>query len=552
MVTIFNIVLIGLVGLIAYWWANQGLFSAILHLVCVVAAGAIALAFWEPVTVGFLLRGSGFDSYAWGVSLIGMFAITLLVLRVIMDKVIPANVKVPHWANFAFGLPVGAMAGILTMGIFLIGAGFIQSTREIMGFVGYGRSPGKGSRIEKMDTLWLPVHSITAGFYELVSANSLYPTFNNTPLQAYYPNLDLQAASLIRDSYSNGRGKVSLKPSDATIQRLLHSPDSGKYAVSVMFNAGSRDFGEQLTVSSAQIQLIGRNPKNKNAKAKVAFPDEWTQYSGHHRFDDISHFVSSEPGQSQSQTVLEFKVSDLSGQDPAFIMIRGTRYRLPALEEVSQADFVQIRGGAAVSMGGNFTLIETAPSIQEQVEQSPEIRPVSASINQKPAGLELTDRFISGGEGEFNVGGGGGRPSPKLEIRGIWEPAGTRIVQVSVSRGGPASIYDLGAAENAKIVLVDANGRGYQPVGYIHIKPDNKTTIKVDFQNYVPMLRDIPALPTSNTHTMKLLFAVTEGAVVRGLMIGEATVGTCTLNVRDPKGKPAEGAPAGGFGDSSG
>src|SRR5436190_8436030 len=98
MIAIFNIVIILLVLLIAYWWANQGLFSAILHLVCVVIAGAITLSVWEPLTVGLLLRGNGFDDYAWGVSFIGIFAISLLILRVIMDKTIGANVTIPNWA----------------------------------------------------------------------------------------------------------------------------------------------------------------------------------------------------------------------------------------------------------------------------------------------------------------------------------------------------------------------------------------------------------------------------------------------------------------------
>ena len=37
MTIIFNLLIIGLVLLIAYWWANEGLFSSILHLVCVIA-----------------------------------------------------------------------------------------------------------------------------------------------------------------------------------------------------------------------------------------------------------------------------------------------------------------------------------------------------------------------------------------------------------------------------------------------------------------------------------------------------------------------------------
>ena len=62
---LFNLLCILLVGIIAYWWANQGLFSAIIHLLCVVTAGALAFAFWERLTLGLLLRGSWFDGYAW-------------------------------------------------------------------------------------------------------------------------------------------------------------------------------------------------------------------------------------------------------------------------------------------------------------------------------------------------------------------------------------------------------------------------------------------------------------------------------------------------------
>src|SRR5690606_9366731 len=123
----FNILLIALVLLIGYWWANQGLFSALLHLLCVIAAGAIALALWEPVTVRWVLRGGGFDPYAWGVVLVGLFIVTLLILRITTDRLIRANVDLPHWANLTFGFPVGVAAGVLTIGIYMLGAGFIQS-----------------------------------------------------------------------------------------------------------------------------------------------------------------------------------------------------------------------------------------------------------------------------------------------------------------------------------------------------------------------------------------------------------------------------------------
>ncbi|MCH6580556.1 MAG: hypothetical protein IH802_09370, partial [Nitrospinae bacterium] len=66
LIYVFNIIVVTLVLLIGYWWANQGLFSAILHLLCVIAAAAITLAVWELLTVRVLLRVNTFDNYAWG------------------------------------------------------------------------------------------------------------------------------------------------------------------------------------------------------------------------------------------------------------------------------------------------------------------------------------------------------------------------------------------------------------------------------------------------------------------------------------------------------
>ena len=50
----FNILLVALVLFIGYWWGNQGFFSSVLHLLCVIVAGGIALAVWEPLVTGVI------------------------------------------------------------------------------------------------------------------------------------------------------------------------------------------------------------------------------------------------------------------------------------------------------------------------------------------------------------------------------------------------------------------------------------------------------------------------------------------------------------------
>ena len=528
MFIVFNILVIAIVLLIAYWWANQGLFSAILHLVCVVVAGAIALAAWEPITIGLLLKGTFFDDFAWGIALIGTFAIALLALRIAMDKLVPGNVALPQAMNLGVGFLVGAASGILTVGMFIIGIGFIQSSSEILGFRGMVRGPG--GVIQQENNLWLPVHRITNEFYSLVSAGALYPTFNNTPLRQYNPDLHLQT-TLVRDSATvkniQGRGKLSLRPSEARIEEFLWDAQSARYIAKVRFLSGARDFGEQLTLSAAQIRLIGS--ARDFAKPKVVFPDQWTQYDGVHRFDDPSHYIISEPAQSEATVLIEFPASAFGNVHPKFLQIRNTRYRLPA---PSEGTVTAVRS-APVTTGERATIDSSAPNITAQVQVSNSINPVVASTNQKPAGIQVNDeKFITGGEGEF--ANAADRPSKSLIIQGIYEPSGTRIVQIDISRESTATLFGLpseAAGPDAKILLVDTAGRTYRPVGYIHTKPGNLNAIKVDFQGYLPTMREIPPLPTAGGQPLRLLFCVTEGATIAGLKLGEVTVGTCNIQV---------------------
>ena len=96
---LFGLIVVAFILLIAYWWANQGLFSAILHCVCVILAGALAFAFWEPVVLGYTLKGSLFDNYSWGMVLGLLFFIFLVIFRIASDIFIPFDIPLPSLAN---------------------------------------------------------------------------------------------------------------------------------------------------------------------------------------------------------------------------------------------------------------------------------------------------------------------------------------------------------------------------------------------------------------------------------------------------------------------
>lgn len=548
MSAVFNLVVIGMVLLIAYWWANQGLFSAILHLVCVVAAGAIALAIWEPLVTGLLLHNSFFDNYAWGLGLVVPFTVILLALRVIFDKSVANNVTLPRWADLTFGLGVGALAGILTTGIFVIGCGFVQSHREIMGFTGYARSKESKGTVMQLQTMWLPVHTLTSEFYSMISAGSLYPTFNDTPMRRLYPDLDKVAVALQRDSFNNGRGGTTLPPKEASVGRVYSCDTCNpkRLAVEMTFEGGARDFGEQLTLSASQIRLIGR--ATGMTKARVVHPIEFTQYNnGHFRFDDISHYITSEPAQLKAVATIEFDITDLGNQVPEYIQVKGTRFRLPKpgtpqWQTMNTGAYRTAVGSTNSAPMGKVEISPNGIDISNAVVQTREIRPITVSINQLPSGVQTIKvdekNWISGGDGEFMTVNPN-RPGRGLEISGILQPPGTSLVQVDVSRSSPASIFkesleSLAGSNDPLVMLVDTQGRPYYPIGYMWQQPNGRTRVMVNFGSPLDKRSKLPSLPTSDTHKLKLIFMITNGSTVAGLKLGEAVVGTCNKLVDDP------------------
>lgn len=524
----FNIILIAVAGLITYWWANQGAFSALLHLLCVIVAGAVALAFWEPLTFA-IMRGSFFDDYAWGVTLVVVFVVTLLILRVALDKIAPANMKFPNWVNLSVGGAAGAASAVLSLGILLIGAGHVQSRSNLMGWRGWSRSRTQSSMIRPRNSLWVPVHKLTSDFYDLLSVTSFSV---GTPLRQYTPELDREV-TLVRDTFGGGKGKLSLRPNAAEVNRLYYyegGRTGATYYVEMNMKLAAWDAGEQLTLSSSQVRLIG--DARGMAKPEVVHPSAWVQHSGYHRFDDVSHYATSEPGKEQASPIFEFDVA----RDfvPHFIQIRGTRFRLP---EARPAPGYLVAGSAAKRPGGADTpVIPAGQDISSAIRVSDSIRPATASRNTLGGGMSVNDDgYLTNGSCRIERGRGLG--SRQLAIKGIYEPGGTRCVRLNISRGSPADVFRFAGQvdETAELALVDSLGNSYSPIGYFYKLPTS-VEIKLEPTTRLKHLDDMPTLPSTGEQELELLFYVTEGATITGFRYGDIDVGNCAFQVPSKNG----------------
>ena len=526
---IVNFVVVGLVALIAYWWANQGLFSAIIHLLCVIVAGAVALAFWEMLAFGLLMRGGFFDYYALGTSLLITFSLVLFILRLATNKLVPANLQVPKWANLAFGYPVGAASGVLTVGLLVIGLGLIQSQRTILGFVGHGRT--QAGSVGTVNSLWLPVHRFTSEFYSQMSIGALS---TSSPLRHYNPYLYQQAVSLCRDSYKNGKGQVAMRPSQASVQSVWICPNT--CVVQVRFSRGARDFGNQLTLSASQVRLIAES--HGTDRPTVAFPTRWRQEipdggSKIFRFDDISHYATTVPGRETADLLFEFQWRE--GLLPRFIQIKNARLDLKNIVRMPSCERVMAGAATAAAMTtADFAGARRLPTGLDPrsggISLSSSLAPVSTSSNMKPGSIKARDKRLTEGVAVFSrerthIG-------RTLRIEHFYEPPGTRIVQVDVTRGRPGSIFGRiadEAGDDAVPMLVDSDGHTYTAIGYVHEMTEG---IEIRLHPRQGLAADqVPHLPTSGNQKLRMVFLVTVNSTIIGMQYGDAIVGRCTLPV---------------------
>lgn len=413
---IFNILVIAFIGLIAYWWANQGILSALLHLICVVAAGALAFAGWEPI--GYILLGvPALVHYAWGIALLFPFALYLFILRTIADKLAPDNLNFPHVANLGLGGVLGALAGVLTVGISIIGAGHIHSSNEILGVVGVARtSQSKGQPNLNVQPLWVPAHTITARTFEFLSSTSMRPTLSTPTLASEQPFLDKMAIGLFRDTYlKDGRiGRVSAAPGAVRIDQAALASTAGqsRYIVKVHLEPGATTAGVGFALSASQFRLVGKPRAAGGPGSGIAFPTEWSQPlpsggTGIFKFDDRSHYVTGPAGTQTLDIVLMFPADAFpKGEPPRFLQTMGLRLPFPAIgQEVSEAE------AAALVMGAETGTAPEIPSDTPEISQidlvvNDQLMPASADTNSLPTGMGVKDgNWLFEGVGDFEQGG---------------------------------------------------------------------------------------------------------------------------------------------------
>lgn len=442
---------------IGYMWSSRGFLSAFLHLLCVIVAGALALAVWEPIAFFLLNMDNGQSEFAqglsWGAALGLPFLIILAIVRTIVDKTVPANAPTESIVNMIGGGACGAAAGVLGVGIAVLSIGFTRVPTEFAGYKPLDFDT-TGSMVVK-SPLVLPVDKWTAQFYGALSKGIFRPVGGDS-LARLRPELAWEGP-LLRNNFEEGKSRHTVAPTAfEVVKRYTYNPADGKLMSDgldpkpqsfvnlegesasaggsqiegyvVTFKAGAKERAGNVIVGPSQVRLVvapdpNRPEETVGVQTLAAISQGANRADlGRWRFDAPNTFFQSVGGGSDATMAFEFIVP--KGAVPVALYVKGVRNDVssmaPAATYASMTErdaairnksiIARGGGGAATAGGKPAGSIDTSGAVtvklrpEDVTAETPII--LSASL---PGGLILQKDGLNGltiAEGNQIDGGG--------------------------------------------------------------------------------------------------------------------------------------------------
>jgi len=560
-----NILVIAFLIAMAYWWSLQGFFSAFLHMVIVMAAGAIALAMWEPMAHWLLGR---MPYYAWGVGLLAPFVILVIAARVTTDKLIHTNMQFDQITGAIGGGACGLVSAALTAGLTIIGLSFLPLGPTVGGYSPYRLNQNVQVVADPTGGLWVDVDYFAASFFKDAS-NAIFYT-GNDPFYRAMPDL-VQQASAFRLGPERNSAKIAVPGTVEVADALSHTtpipdypqqlggmlPDritgSGHRIVVIDTNwlndkPGTFD-GSKLNVFPASIQLVTEGRADGRLQTFLHFPDAAViedTLSGDRRLmklNDVDKFPTSTAKKAKIGWI--FVVPD--SQDPIQIITRRLRHDLPddteatpeqlvrALGTPPQSMFAVDGGGVddgppdSVDIGGREGTVTGATGLEAKITQDL-FREISS--NWVP-NIRHQNRLIT--DGQDLAKSTGRRPARDNALTGIYVDPAVAPVRVTLTRDRARSMYGQAmqfAGSVAGIYLTDNIGQEWQPIAYVWHRSDD--SIEINYQGAGREFRSARQLPIDKMArggTLYLYFGVQKGVTIETLNFGPRTKQQVNLQI---------------------
>lgn len=147
---VLELLTIALMLFLAGLQARGGLFGALLLLFNVLVAGFLAFNFWEPLARSLGAHWPRLDQYADALWLTALFALFLILLRLLTTYLAPRQLALPGRLQQLGGAAAGLCTGFLVAGIVIC---VLQTLPLPERFLGY--DPQAGSALGAPERTWL-------------------------------------------------------------------------------------------------------------------------------------------------------------------------------------------------------------------------------------------------------------------------------------------------------------------------------------------------------------------------------------------------------------
>lgn len=571
---LFTAIVIGTVLAIAYVWSSRGFFSALIHMLCVIVAGAIAFAAWEPLTQFIIGLDDSKDGslvdLSFGLGLGVPFALSLVILRLSLDGIIRKNVDLDGISNWTGGAVCGLISGTITAGIFIMTVSSLRLESTIMGWgpITYNDT---GSLVRTGRMIY-PADHLTGWFYSVLS-DSTFRTEQN--LAKWHPEVADEGV-LRRLSHDKGKARAVIRP-DAYEVLASYSVKPGsdvlndtfgtkKYSFTyvdgeqaipgqttlmgyvVRFKPAAYEKGGRVIVGNGQLRLVVEKQDGTSMGiqpiAVVSEAENVTPRLGRWPFDGQDSFIATFNARNEAPLAFEFPVP--TGAKPLALYVKGQRTRLDvkgAAGSIGNFENIAARDRAindrSITPASAVKQFETAGAFKSNPAKWPPEPPMRVS-DGLPYGLVLQkddtggltieegNRILSGEAKMRNDRLANRGIDPKLQVRRFAVPEDVLLIQVTVDGknrefgflSDPAGNVDRTSAP----VLVDESGQQFPCVGYVYRSP-SETWITYTPGAPVTSINDMPPITRSQPNDqMVLLFRVSLNAKVKYFVIGEKAI----------------------------
>jgi len=562
-----NTLLVILLLLIMAVWGHYGMFSALLHLLATITAGALALALWEPLVLGLLTKVSGLTEYAWGVGLLGPFVVLLILARLAFDKLVRADVEFPQIADLIGGGFFGLVSGTLTLGLAVIGLGFLPLGTEIAGYKPLVVD-GRG-QVERNDRLLIPVDQWAATFFARLSGGSFY---SGHPLAEQMPDL-ARRAELFRlhpdmnatvtanpdlvDLGSYWTHPLPLADVHPIIDHTLTSSDTSLDQMVMIETIVSDsqdtyvwppfDTDRRLRLAPTQVRLLTRRQPGGtqvHAPRALVFVDA----RGVRQFvpvDSGGVLAESTPAGKQ---IVGWVFLLPEGRDPQFLLFRQLRLPMPPLSEArTEARVVTNALGtpkavldaeakaradakaaaAAVGLGTGDGPVSLAPPVGgvktgSQPERIRLTNELPSMINSnKSARLEIHNQMIY--SGRDTVRSPTSRTPKNFQVRRIYVHPDQACIRLKLDTETVYSTLGRARALAAKVhsmFLTDDVNQPHAPIGYVWRKGNGDQEINIPKQQRISSAVQLPTDAMSEGDALYLYFAIGRNVSIISYTLG--------------------------------